>query len=78
MSASASPRIVGGRLEELVLQALSDARSRGPGTWPKCLVCQGSMRVDEVEQGVLELTCDSCGSTLSEAVEPEVGLRLVS
>lgn len=78
MSASASTHPIGGRLEELVLQALSDARSRGPGTWPTCLVCQASMRVDEVEAGVLELTCDSCGSTLSEAVDPPVSLRLVS
>jgi hypothetical protein len=34
--------------------------------------------VDEIEPGVLQLSCDSCGSSLSEAVESTAELRLVS
>jgi hypothetical protein len=76
LNASALP--ADARLEDVVLAALADARSRGPGRWPTCLVCSGSMRVDEVERGRLELTCDTCGSSLTESTEPMIELRLVS
>jgi hypothetical protein len=78
MSHSISPLARGNRLEDVVLEALVAARSRGPGTWPQCLVCSESMRVDEIAPGVLELTCDACGSSLSEDVDPPIELRLVS
>lgn len=78
MSPSISPLAPGNRLEDVVLEALAAARNRGPGTWPKCLVCSESMRVDEIAPEVLELTCDACGSSLSEDVDPPVELRLVS
>ena len=78
MTATVSPLATGDRLEDVVSAALSAARTRGPGIWPTCLVCAESMRVDEIEPGVLELSCDSCGSSLSEAVESAVELRLVS
>ena len=78
MTATVSPLATGDRLEDVVFAAFAAARTRGPGTWPTCLVCAESMRVDEIEPGVLELCCDSCGSWLSEAAEPAVELRLVS
>ena len=57
-------------------------RSRQPQPGPRhlahCLVCSESMRVDEIAPEVLELTCDACGSSLSEDADPPVELRLVS
>ena len=78
MTAPVSQLSLGDRLEDVVLEALAAARNRGPGTWPKCLVCAEAMRVDEIEPNVFELSCDACGSSLSEAVDPPVELRLVS
>jgi hypothetical protein len=66
-------------LNEVLLELLAAAATRGPGRYPRCPVCECPMAVVELhgDSGPV-LRCDACGSRLEDADADGPGLRLVA
>jgi hypothetical protein len=66
-------------LDDVLTEALADARSRGPGRFPRCPVCGQPMAVvDAGEDASPVLRCDGCGARLEDAPADGPTLRLVA
>ena len=66
-------------LDDVLTEALADARSRGPGRFPRCPVCGQAMAVVNAgEDASPVLRCDSCGARLEDAPADGPTLRLVA
>jgi hypothetical protein len=67
-------------LDEVVMELLAAARTRGPGRYPICPVCSTPMAVVEAGEGdvPVNLRCDGCGARLEDAPAGDLPLRLVA
>jgi tRNA(Ile2) C34 agmatinyltransferase TiaS len=66
-------------LDEVLMELLAAARSRGPGRYPICPVCGTPMSVVEAGAELPEiLRCDSCGARIEDAPADDLTLRLVA
>lgn len=65
-------------LDDLLVAAFEVAAVRGPGRWPQCPVCGGSMSVCEGVGSGLRLRCEVCGSELADSREGNDQLQLVA
>ena len=69
----------GPTLDDVLMAALAQARSRGPGRYPSCPVCGQSMAVVDAGEGSSPvLRCDGCGARLEDASSNGPTLRLVA
>jgi hypothetical protein len=69
----------GPTLDDVLMAALAEARSRGPGRYPSCPVCGCPMAVVDAGEGRSPvLRCDGCGARLEDAPSDGSTLRLVA